>query len=90
MISVVISRVLRQFSLILRLWTVVIFLVLVSAQETEHQNQTEHVYRLPLFSSLNVSWLFSDEYAYRIPNPEHAPKYTKAKVMRTQDKQHTS
>ena len=28
----------------------------------------------------------SDEYAYGIPNPEHMPKYTKAKVPPTQDK----
>ncbi len=27
-----------------------------------------------------------DEYANRIPNPKHTPKYTKAKVPRTQDK----
>ncbi len=31
--------------------------------------------------------VFSDEYANRILNPEHTPKYTKAKVRRTQDKQ---
>ena len=30
--------------------------------------------------------LFNDEYAYYIPNPEHMPKYTKAKVPHTQDK----
>ena len=29
----------------------------------------------------------SDEYANRIPNPEHTPKYTKVKVPCTQDKQ---
>ena len=29
----------------------------------------------------------SDEYANRIPNPEHMPKYTKVKVLYTQDKQ---
>ena len=28
----------------------------------------------------------SDEYLYRIPNPKHMPKYTKAKVPQTQDK----
>ena len=27
-----------------------------------------------------------DEYAYRIPNPKHTPKYTRAKVPHTQDK----
>ncbi len=28
----------------------------------------------------------SDEYAYRIPNPKHMPKYTQAKVLYTPDK----
>ena len=28
----------------------------------------------------------SDEYANRIPNPKHIPKYTKVKVLHTQDK----
>ena len=28
----------------------------------------------------------TDEYANRIPNPKHTPKYTKAEVLRTQDK----
>ena len=27
-----------------------------------------------------------DQYANRIPNPKHTPKYTKAKVLHTQDK----
>ncbi len=31
-----------------------------------------------------------DEYAYRISNPKHRPKYTKAKVLHAQDKQHVS
>ena len=31
-----------------------------------------------------------DEYAYRIPNPKHMPKYTLAKVPHTQDKTHTT
>ena len=33
--------------------------------------------------------LTRDKYAYRIPNPKHTPKYTKAKVPHTQDK-HTA
>ncbi len=28
----------------------------------------------------------TDKYAYRIPKPKHTPKYTKAKVLCTQDK----
>ena len=28
----------------------------------------------------------NDEYANSIPNPKHMPKYTKAKVLGTQDK----
>ena len=28
----------------------------------------------------------NDEYANRIPNPKHTPKYTKAKVLHTEDK----
>ena len=28
----------------------------------------------------------NDEYAYRIPNPKHTPKYTKAKVLHAQNK----
>ena len=28
----------------------------------------------------------NDEYVYRIPNPKHRNKYTKVKVLRTQDK----
>ena len=34
--------------------------------------------------------LFGDEYANRIPNPKHNPRYTKVKVLHTQDKQHIS
>ena len=34
-----------------------------------------------------IRWrVSSHEYAYRIPNPKHTPKYTKAKVLHTQDK----
>ncbi len=28
----------------------------------------------------------NDEYANRLPNPKHMPKYTKVKVLHTQDK----
>ncbi len=44
----------------------------------------------------NCSWrpvvqnTSNDEYTYRIPNPKHTPKYTKAKVLQTQDKQRIS
>ena len=34
--------------------------------------------------------ILSDEYANRIPNPEHTPKYTKVKVGATPDKQYIS
>ena len=37
-------------------------------------------------SKIEDFWLRKNEYAYRIPNPEHTPKYTKVKVLCTQDK----
>ncbi len=43
----------------------------------------------PLTSNLHISEPH-DQYAYRVPNPKHMPKYTKAKVLCTQDKQHIS
>ena len=35
---------------------------------------------------LNLTLFCSDEYEYHIPNAKHMPKYTKAKVLPTQDK----
>ena len=35
------------------------------------------------------NWI-SDEYTNCIPNPKHTPKYAKAKVPHTWDKQHIS
>ncbi len=39
------------------------------------------------FQKLNI---LTSMYAYRTPNPKHNPKYTKAIVLHTQDKQHVS
>ena len=43
----------------------------------------------PWMKEMGNTLHLSDEYANRIPNPKHMPKYTKAKVSRIQDK-HTS
>ncbi len=32
-------------------------------------------------------WVSNDEYTNRIPNPKNTPRYTKVKVLYTQDKQ---
>ncbi len=50
---------------------------------TERNRKTHFT---PIWLSLEVP---TDEHANHIPNPKHTSKYTKAKVLRTQDK-HTS
>ncbi len=58
-----------------------------------HQNHcTKYTKRFSNPSSFVIcdkkSWpVQSDEYANRIPNPEHMPEYTKVKVLHTQDKE---
>ena len=51
------------------------------------ENEVQHVFAPPVAVPRELS---PDEYANPIPNSEHTPKYTKAKVLHTQDKQRVS
>ncbi len=47
----------------------------------------EMLFFLLLLSKVKFEFQNNDKYANCIPNPERIPKYTKVKVLHTQDKQ---